>query len=154
MVARKVETWQPRFRVRGVAVEVTVEPATVLGVADELGLAVEALLSNALRFTDRGDRVELSLGTTDDRATLRVVDTGIGILRHEIPRVFERFFRGSLGRERGLGGSGLGLSLVRDIIETHGGTIRVESVPGEGSCFTLLLPLAGSEHMAAAFDGS
>ena len=117
----------------------------VLVVGDRVGLEtlVRNLLGNALRFTDPGGHVELKVTAEAGEAVLTVRDDGIGIPRHEQPRIFERFYRVDKARSRETGGTGLGLSIVRHITEDHGGTIEVESTLGLGSIFTVRLPLVG-----------
>jgi signal transduction histidine kinase len=96
------------------------------------------LLDNALKYTAPGGRVTVEVQRAADRALLRVRDTGRGIAEDELPRIWERLFRGDTSRtERGLG---LGLSLVKAIVEAHGGTVAVESEVGTGSTFTVSLP--------------
>jgi two-component system sensor histidine kinase KdpD len=95
------------------------------------------LLDNAIKYTPAGGRVDISVARENGRAALRVRDTGIGIPAAERPRIWERLFRGDQSRtERGLG---LGLSLVKAIVEAHGGTVSVESTPGHGSTFSVNL---------------
>jgi signal transduction histidine kinase len=97
------------------------------------------LIDNAIKYTPSGGRVEVSIGR-DGNAMLQVRDTGAGIPPDEMPRIWDRLFRGDRSRaERGLG---LGLSLVKAIVEAHGGTVAVESQVGAGSTFTVLLPLS------------
>jgi len=75
-------------------------------------------------------------------ALLEVADTGIGIAAEDLPRVFTRFWRGEKSRSRDTGGAGIGLSIVKELVQAHGGSVAVESVPGEGSVFRVELPLA------------
>ncbi|MEJ7893277.1 MAG: ATP-binding protein [Solirubrobacteraceae bacterium] len=142
LVTRRCEVWQPRFRARGKSLEVTVEPVAVAGAADELALVLDALLSNAMRFSDHGDHVCVVLRLVGEGALLEVSDTGIGMLPEEMGKVFDRFYRGSLGRDRALGGSGLGLTIARELARAHRGDISCDSVAGEGSAFRLRLPAA------------
>ena len=96
------------------------------------------LLDNAIKYTPAGGRVEISAGREGGRAVLRVSDTGLGIPADELPRIWDRLFRGDRSRaERGLG---LGLSLVKAVVEAHGGTVSVDSELGRGSTFTVSLP--------------
>lgn len=96
------------------------------------------LIDNAVKYTPEGGRVTVDVETSGGRALLRVRDTGVGIPANEVPRIWDRLFRGDRSRtERGLG---LGLSLVKAIVEANGGTVAVASVPGEGSTFTVALP--------------
>ena len=97
------------------------------------------LLDNAVKYTPPGGRVEVDVQREGADAILRVRDTGPGIPPDELPRIWTRLFRGDSSRaERGLG---LGLSLVKAIVEAHGGTVAVESEPGKGSTFIVSLPL-------------
>jgi signal transduction histidine kinase len=96
------------------------------------------LLDNAIRYTPQGGKVTVSVGEENGWAELRVSDTGIGITEDQLPLIFERFYRAD--PSRAAGGAGLGLSIARQIAEAHGGKIEVQSTPGEGSTFTLLLP--------------
>jgi signal transduction histidine kinase len=96
------------------------------------------LIDNALKYTPSGGRVDVEVTQDGGRALLRVRDNGAGINPDELPRIWDRLFRGDASRtERGLG---LGLSLVRAIVNAHGGTVDVESALGKGSTFTVALP--------------
>ncbi len=99
------------------------------------------LLDNAVKYTDAGGRVDLTVETRGTRAELRVSDTGIGIPARDLPRIFERFYRVDKARTRAEGGTGLGLAIARWIIDAHRGSVHVESEPGRGTIFTILLPL-------------
>ncbi|HET7583091.1 MAG TPA: HAMP domain-containing sensor histidine kinase, partial [Candidatus Limnocylindria bacterium] len=98
------------------------------------------LIGNALKFTPRGGEVVVELADAADAATLSVRDSGPGIPEAELPRVFDRFFRGTNVGEARASGSGLGLAIARSIVEMHGGAIEVASVVGSGSTFTITLP--------------
>ena len=99
------------------------------------------LLDNALKFTPEGGSVKVRVEEEDGSVALTVSDTGVGISEEQLPLVFERFYRADPSRAEG--GAGLGLSIARQIAESHGGQIRAESTPGKGSTFTLLLPRNG-----------
>jgi signal transduction histidine kinase len=117
-------------------------PAPVVVHADRPRLEQVAanLIDNAVKFTPAGGRVEVRVERDDGMARVQVRDTGPGIPALELPRIWDRLYRGDLSRaERGLG---LGLSLVRAIVEAHGGSVTVESAAGQGSTFTVSLPLA------------
>ena len=103
------------------------------------------LLSNALKFTFDGT-IRVSLGAGEGRIELRVADTGVGIAADDQPRIFERFHRIEGARARTHEGSGIGLALASDLVQLHGGTIRVESAPGAGSTFIVSIP-AGRAHL-------
>ncbi|MFC4031099.1 SpoIIE family protein phosphatase [Streptomyces polygonati] len=106
------------------------------------------LLSNALKFTFEG-RIGVSVAAEDGRAVVRVSDTGIGVAREEMPRLFERFHRVRSARARSDEGSGIGLALVRELVELHGGTITADSAEGAGTTFTVSLAF-GDAHLPAA----
>ncbi len=97
------------------------------------------LLDNAVKYTDRGG-IAVSVDAQGKRVRIRVRDTGIGIPKDDIPRVFERFYVVDKSRSRKSGGTGLGLSIVKHIVLQHSGTIGIESVPGEGTTVTVTLP--------------
>ena len=101
--------------------------------------ALAILLDNAVKYTPRAVEVAVSVSEHDSRVNLYVSDTGIGIPRDQIPLIFERFYR--TDEARTAGGSGLGLSIARQIAEAHGGTIAVESKLDEGSSFVLRIPV-------------
>ena len=100
------------------------------------------LAENAVKYNRAGGSITLSAKREDDAVEVRVTDTGIGIPEVELPHIFEPFYRVDRSRSRAVGGSGLGLSLVQDIVEKHGGGIRVESAPGEGTVFILRFQVA------------
>lgn len=103
--------------------------------------AVVNLLSNAMRYTPEGGRVLLAVARDRTDVLVSVSDTGMGIAKEDIPRVFSRFWRSDASRERVAGGLGVGLSLTKEIIDRHNGTISVDSELGVGTTFTLRLPL-------------
>lgn len=106
-----------------------------------IGQVVANLIGNAIKFTPRGGAVRVDVrGEPDGAASITVADTGIGIDPAELPRIFDRFFRGSRASEARGSGSGLGLAIVRGIVEMHGGTVSVESRPGAGATFRVVLP--------------
>ncbi|MGF1498279.1 MAG: response regulator [Elainellaceae cyanobacterium] len=106
------------------------------------------LLSNAMKFTPAGGTIHLTLAQVGDRCRLEVRDTGIGIQAEQLPHLFERFRQADGSANRGYEGSGLGLALVKELVSLHGGEVGVESVYGEGTRFTVSLPL-GRDHLPA-----
>jgi signal transduction histidine kinase len=132
---------------RGIAIDVeTTAAGPVLGDRDVLKRALTNLLDNAVRVA--GSRVALSHGETDGSAWIAVSDDGPGIEAEHQASIFDRFWRPDDGRSRPGGGSGLGLAIVRQIAEAHGGTVEVESTPGEGARFVLRLPLPAARLVA------
>ncbi|MEU6102263.1 sensor histidine kinase [Streptomyces flaveolus] len=118
------------------------QPVRVTADPDRLRQAVGNLLGNALRATGPGGTVTLALGVRGGRATMEVRDTGTGIPAEDLPHLFDRFWRADPSRGRATGGSGLGLSIARQIVTDHGGTVEVRSEVGAGTVFTVLLPTA------------
>jgi signal transduction histidine kinase len=112
-----------------------------------IGQVVANLVGNAIKFTPSGGRVDVRVRSEPDGgASITVADTGIGIEPAELPRIFDRFFRGSRASEARGSGSGLGLAIVRSIVEMHGGTVAVESRVGAGSTFRVVLPAQPRQH--------
>lgn len=103
--------------------------------------AIVNLLSNAMRYTPEGGKVRLCVARKRSDVLISVSDTGMGIAKEDIPRVFSRFWRSDASRERVAGGLGVGLSLTKEIVDRHNGTISVDSELGVGTTFTLHLPL-------------
>lgn len=122
-----------------------IEPATVHGDENHLRQVVNNLIDNALKFNRPGGqvRVEVRVDANKKMALLRVRDTGAGISAEDLPHIFERFYRGDRSRQRDdpSRGYGLGLSICRSLVTAYGGEIAVDSKPGQGSTFTVLLPL-------------
>jgi two-component system sensor histidine kinase BaeS len=98
------------------------------------------LVDNALRHTPRGGHVRVRVAEQPGKVQVEVADDGPGIAARDLPYVFERFWRGDKSRSRDSGGSGLGLAIVRQLIELHGGTVSVDSAPGRGATFRVILP--------------
>lgn len=98
------------------------------------------LIDNAVKYTPDGGKVGISLGRKNSSVSIEISDTGIGIPKEHLPRIFERFYRVDKTRSRNLGGTGLGLSIVKHIVITHGGKIDVQSEQGKGSTFSITLP--------------
>ncbi len=104
-----------------------------------IGQVLRNLVSNAVHYTSPGGTVTLSARRRDDVVLLEVRDTGCGIAPEHVPNVFERFYRADPSRARSTGGAGIGLAVVKQLVEAHGGTVGVTSTPGEGSCFSFTL---------------
>ncbi|MGE5198484.1 MAG: sensor histidine kinase [Rhodospirillaceae bacterium] len=139
IVARAVNLYRDVADAKGVALT-ALTPDDVVVVADGTRLEQVAanLIDNALKYTPAGGRVDVEVRSAGSRAQVRVSDTGPGIRPDELPHIWDRLFRGDTSRaERGLG---LGLSLVKAVVEAHGGTVEVESEVGRGSTFTISLP--------------
>ncbi|HNI71442.1 MAG TPA: ATP-binding protein, partial [Marmoricola sp.] len=112
----------------------------VPGNLDQLSAAVGNLVANAVAYSPAGTKVALTTGTRGQTVEISVSDHGIGIPESDLDRVFERFYRVDPARTRSTGGTGLGLSIVKHVAASHGGQVKVWSVEGQGSTFTLSLP--------------
>ncbi len=124
-------------------------PLTVQGNSELLRSLIMNLLDNALQYTPEGGTVRLVASNEDQQAQLTFADTGIGIPANELPSIFERFYRADPSRSGRVRGVGLGLSIVREVVHLHQGSIQVKSTPGQGSVFTVSLPLADSKDSPA-----
>ncbi len=139
-----LESVRPAADAKGILLDISIGPlaSPVLGDADRLQQVIWNLLSNSIKFTSRGGRVEVRLREVGGNAVIRVNDSGIGIRPDFLPYVFDRFRQAEGSITRTHGGLGLGLSIVRHLIELHGGTAEVESAgEGQGATFTVRLPL-------------
>jgi heavy metal sensor kinase len=141
VVARAVDLYRDVADAKGVALQAeTGTDAIVNGDRTRLEQVAANLIDNAVKYTPAGGRVDVRIDRTATAAALSVRDTGAGIPPAELPRIWDRLFRGDASRsERGLG---LGLSLVKAIVEAHGGTVTAASEPGRGTAFTVTLPPA------------
>jgi len=119
------------------------DPVLVRGDQSQLVSAVSNLLDNAVKYSDIGDEVTVEVARSGEEATIAVADHGVGIPASAHQRIFERFYRVDDARSRATGGTGLGLSIVRHVVINHEGSISVTSTEGQGSTFTIRLPLAG-----------
>jgi signal transduction histidine kinase len=135
-VAQEVLGWGKQT-----AVQCKVEPSlNTWGNADLLKQLMLILSENALRYTPEGGTVSLSSYRKEERCIVRVSDTGIGIDPQDLPHIFERFYRAERARVQCPDGSGLGLAIGKWIVEQHGGSIIVTSIPGQGTDFIVSLP--------------
>jgi signal transduction histidine kinase len=138
VAARAVDLYRDVADAKGVVLSAsTSSDVVVMGDATRLQQVAANLIDNAVKYTPAGGRVDVEVAGENSRAWLRVRDTGVGIRADELPRIWDRLFRGDTSRtERGLG---LGLSLVKAIVEAHGGTVEVQSEPHRGSVFSVAL---------------
>jgi nitrogen-specific signal transduction histidine kinase/CheY-like chemotaxis protein len=144
VVERAVEAVRPLMDGLGhnLTVELPSEPLWVQGDSVRLAQVITNLLVNAAKYTDRGGSIIVSVSVEEDRAALRVRDTGIGITAELLPKVFDMFVQAEQGLTRGHGGLGLGLTLVKSLVHMHGGEVEARSGgPGKGSEFLVRLPL-------------
>ena len=128
--------------------------AEVYGDEPLLAVALHNLIANAIQYSPKGSRVGVGVSHNDGVVEIAVTDQGIGIPDEDLDRVFERFYRIDPARSRNTGGSGLGLSIVKHVVQNHGGDVRVWSQPGSGSTFTLRLPEASQAAAASLGEDS
>jgi signal transduction histidine kinase len=142
-LADVVRELQPAAADRGLELTVETPPTPVQAFADagRLQQVLHNLIENSIRYTEPGGSIRVRLTATPSEARVEVSDTGVGIPEKDLPYIFERFFRSDRARRAYKGGSGLGLSIVRWIVEAHKGTVSAESVPDRGSTFTVRVPL-------------
>jgi len=142
-----IEAMQPHAASKGIEVSSSGlgEPVMLAGDMRRLQQVVANVLENAVKFTPRGGHVDVSLVRMDTFVELTVADTGMGISAEELPRIFERFSQGDISKTRRHGGLGLGLSIVRNLVDAHGGSVAALSDGrGRGARFVLRLPLSPS----------
>jgi signal transduction histidine kinase len=137
-----VEATEPAAHRKGVIVNAKLPARPVRTRHDQqrVGQLLSNLLGNAIKFTPSGGHVTLSVERDTDQAILRVTDDGIGIAADELPRVFDRFYRGTAAAEARATGSGLGLAIVKSIVDMHRGVITIDSTPGRGTTVEVRLP--------------
>ena len=157
IVRQVVDGLQTLARDRGVDIKVTIplDPLWVLGDRDELIRALENLVENALKYGAAGKRVDITVSRGQTRAGMpegrvAVRDYGPGIAPEHLPRLTERFYRVDVTDSRAQGGTGLGLALVKHVLNRHGGRLTIESTLGAGATFTMHLPLRTDEFASAA----
>ena len=144
LVAMVAAGLKPLYQERQVelSLELPGRPVYALLDGDKMSLVIRNLLSNAVKFTPAGGRVQARVSQQDGQARIEVTDTGIGIAPENQARIFEKFYQVDNSRTRRAGGTGLGLTISRSIVEGHGGTLTVSSRPHEGSTFTVGVPAA------------
>jgi signal transduction histidine kinase len=138
--AMRAAAYEGFFAAKGIAFETRIEPTPVHGDGRRLEQVVDNLLSNALRYTDSGGRVELRVSRGVAGCVVEVRDTGIGIAAEDLPHVFDRFWRSDRSRSRATGGSGIGLAVVRELVRAHRGRVELRSELGRGTVARVVLP--------------
>nr|WP_308633593.1 response regulator [Massilia sp. YIM B02443] len=150
LVGSCLETFRATGRTAGYGISVELEPGWVDGDPTRLEQIVSNLLDNALKYTPSGGNIAIALGRADGQVVFTVRDTGVGIPAELLPHVFDVFVQGAISIDRSQGGLGIGLSLVRRLVELHGGSVACTSAgAGLGSCFEIRLPQAQAAVAAA-----
>ena len=144
-VARaEANAYAARFAAAGITLATELQPVLVSADPERLGQVVGNLLSNALRYTNGGGEVRLRVRRAGPEGVIEVTDTGIGIEPDDLRFIFKRFWRGEKSRSRATGGAGIGLAIADELVRAHDGRIDVESTPGRGSRFRVVLPTIGA----------
>ena len=147
LAQRSIDAIRPAATERDIELEIVSDrPSPISGDRHRLTQVLDNLFSNAVKFTDDGGTVTVSIAADGDSATCTVADTGIGIPSDEQGQIFSRFFRASTATHRSIPGTGLGLAISRALVEQHGGTISLESREGEGTRVTVTLPTERPEQ--------
>jgi len=144
LLANAVSSFQERVRHEGFDIELNIQGQIPHAAVDRTALsqAITNLLDNAIKYSGDSRKVAVRAAAEEPFVIIAVQDFGVGIKKEDIDRVFERFFRGGDELTRTVKGSGLGLTLVKEIVEAHRGKVLVESEPGKGSVFSIRLPLS------------
>ncbi len=141
---RAAELLQPAIGAKGhtLTLQLPATTSPIVGNADYLERAIVNLVDNAVKYTPAGGKICIAVRMEPPHAVIEVSDSGIGIPKEDLPRIFERFYRVDRSRSREMGGTGLGLSIVKHVVQVHGGSIEIASEVNAGSRFRILLPLA------------
>lgn len=146
-LAQAVETaFEPDLKKKKLTCEVSGKAAAVMGDQRRLHQVIFNLVSNAVKYSTEGGSIQIRVKQEKHKAVLIVEDQGIGMAEEELPLIFERFYRTDLSRSRKTGGAGIGLAIVKAIVQAHQGTVTVTSKVGCGSRFTVTLPAGEETH--------
>src|SRR5262245_24733133 len=156
VVTEVLQSYERQMASAGFEARTNIQPDLPPALIDReaLAQAVLNLVDNAIRYSDQAKRIEVSVRPRGGDIAIEVADQGIGIPKAEHQRIFEKFYRVSAGLVHDTKGSGLGLAIIKHIVEAHHGRVTVESAPGEGSRFTILLPITRSEATEVAPEPS
>lgn len=146
IVNAAIDSIRPAVEAKGIRLQIMLDPAAgpISGDADRLQQIVWNLLTNAVKFTPKGGRIQVKVQRVDSHVEIVVHDSGVGINKEFLPHVFDRFRQADASITRTHGGLGLGLSIVHQLVDLHGGTVTVQSEgEGKGATFTIMLPFVG-----------
>jgi signal transduction histidine kinase len=137
---KAIRSFEAKIKNKNLHVEVSGNCSDILADGDKINQVVMNLMSNAIKYTEEGGKIDIELSEANDNVIFNIKDNGIGIADEELPFIFERFYRTDKSRNRETGGSGIGLAIVKSIVEAHGGTVVAESKLDEGTSFEVTLP--------------
>jgi two-component system sensor histidine kinase BaeS len=140
LIRQLILNFESEFVRKGVTIDLSGETALIFADRDKISQVMINLIANGLKFTPAGGRVEIAIIKRDNEIEIRIKDSGCGIAEADLPFVFERFYRADKSRSRLTGGSGIGLTIVKTLVEAHQGRITVNSKPGSGTEFVIFLP--------------
>lgn len=149
IIKKCVENYRPTLEVKNIEIEVDIEDENIYLIGYEKGLEsmICNLIDNAVKFTDRGKvSVRLSMGKNKEYVVLEIKDTGIGIPKEKLKKIYDKFYQVESSSVRRFGGIGLGLSIVKEVVDLHNGIIKVKSTEGKGTMFRVLLPIKGEQN--------
>ncbi len=148
LISRVITRLQPQLEKQGLTVkkEITGDLPLMLANEDRAEQVLTNLVGNAIQFSPRGESITIGVQAGDGEITISVKDHGPGIPPEELPYIWGRFHRVDKSRSRALGGTGLGLAIAKQIVEAHGGSVAVESTPGQGSVFSFTLPAVSGDE--------
>jgi heavy metal sensor kinase len=153
MVSEVLAKLRPIAQAKGLSLEVEGEPAEILADGPRFELVITNLVDNAIKYTGPGGTVRVAVWRDTHEAGITVRDTGPGIGADALPHLFDRFYRADAARSRSAGGSGLGLAIAKEIVTAHGGRLWASSELGQGSSFSLAMPLEGKAAPVARAGG-
>ncbi len=140
LIEKTLSSHEMEFQDKNLKVVVSGSCPAIMADRDRISQVLINLISNAVKYTEEGGEIRITLYDQGDTVNIQVEDNGIGISQEELPHIFERFYRTDKSRNRTTGGAGIGLAIVKSIVMAHDGKIEVESKENEGSCFTVMLP--------------
>ncbi len=140
LIKSSVLSFEKELRNKNITLTIDMQEQYLKADKDKITQVMVNIISNALKYTPEWGSVEIATAGGNDEVTISIKDNGMGISKQDLPYIFERFYRADKSRSRGTGGSGIGLAIVKSLVEAHGGTISVKSEPGLGSEFVIVLP--------------
>lgn len=141
MLENTAAAFEGEFSAKSISADIECEDIYINADRDKLVRAVTNLISNSVKYSDKGGKIKLTAAKQNDMLELTVSDTGSGIPKEDLPYIFERFYRADKSRDRSTGGSGIGLAVTKATVDAHGGKISAESAVGNGTKIIISLPL-------------